>query len=170
MEEKKETKNKVGKIAIVIGAIILVIILLDQVSKIVFLKQESKIEVIPNVLNLELQENKNGTYGVGANSTFSYVITNLVVIVILTKFMTSQNQFVDRKTKILLSLIIAGGISNVLDRIIRGYVVEFIHFNHLPIFNVADLFILIGWISMVAILAKFTVNEIRNRKKNEEKK
>ena len=97
-----------------------------------------------------------------------YLLTNLIIIAVAFKFITGQNQFVDRKTKIFLSLVIAGGISNSIDKIFRGYVVEFLDFTDfikLPIFNLADLYILIGWISMVAIFAVFTANEMKSRKK-----
>lgn len=173
MEGKEEIKKveieKLKKITLILGIIIIAIILLDQASKILMLKGQNS-EIIPNILELKIEENKKGTYGVGSDSTFSYVLTNLVVIAIIGKFMTSQNQFVDAKTKILLSFIVAGGMSNVIDRLVKGYVVEFIHVNHLPVFNIADLFILIGWVSMVAIFAKFTIKEIQNRNQNKTKK
>lgn len=60
-----------------------------------------------------------------------------------------------------------GGISNVIDKVIRGYVTEFIDFKqvvNLPVFNVADLFVLIGWIAIAAIFAGFTVKEWKSKK------
>lgn len=41
-------------------------------------------------------------------------------------------------------LILLGGISNFADRLIRGYVIDFIRISFLPIFNFADIMILIG--------------------------
>ena len=66
-----------------------------------------------------------------------------------------------------MSFILAGGISNVIDKVFRGYVTEFIDFGqviNLPVFNVADIFILIGWVAIAAIFAAFTVKEWRNKK------
>lgn len=147
--------------------IILFLLVIDQILKFFALKNNNLI-LINGILKIGIYQNENGTYGVNTNSTIMYVLTNLIIIVVAFKFITSQNQFVDRKTKVFLSLVIAGGVSNCIDRIFRGYVVEFIDFTDfikLPIFNLADIYILIGWISMVAIFTVFTANEIKNRKK-----
>ena len=42
------------------------------------------------------------------------------------------------------TLILAGALGNVADRVVRGYVVDFIHLHHWPIFNVADVAIVVG--------------------------
>lgn len=160
-------KNKKEYKIIIIAIIILVLI--DQLLKFIILKVGDK-TLIDGVLSFHMTENKEGTYGISSQSTITYVITNLMVIAIVYKFITSQNQFVDKKTKVFLTLIIAGGISNCIDRIFRGYVVEFISIEKLPIFNLADIYILIGWVSMVAIFTAFTANEIKIRKIEKENK
>ncbi len=43
-----------------------------------------------------------------------------------------------------LAMLFAGAIGNLLDRLLRGYVVDFIHLVHWPIFNVADVLIVAG--------------------------
>lgn len=156
---KKENKR--------ILIIILFLLVIDQILKFFALKNNNLV-LINGILKIGIHQNENGTYGVNSNSTIMYVLTNLIIIVVVFKFITSQNQFVDKKTKIFLSLVIAGGISNTIDRVFRGYVVEFMDFTdyiNLPIFNLADIYILIGWISMVAIFAVFTANEMKSRKK-----
>lgn len=148
-------KKKLNKVEIAIIIIIIVIILVDQMSKI----------IIQNYGNIDIEQNTNGTDG--SNSIMMNIVTNIVIIVIVIKFMLSQNQFVDNKVKIFLSLIIAGGISNILDRIFRGYVLEWIKFlNWLPRLNIADIFVLIGWILVVGNFAYFTAEEWKARKRN----
>lgn len=159
--------SKIKKENKMLLVIILFLLVIDQILKFFALKNNNLI-LINGILKIGIYQNENGTYGVNTNSTIMYVLTNLVIIVVAFKFITSQNQFVDRKTKVFLSLVIAGGISNSIDRIFRGYVVEFIDFTDfikLPIFNLADIYILIGWIAMVAIFAVFTANEMKSRKK-----
>lgn len=146
--------------------VILILILIDQLLKFVMLKYNN-IVIIDKILKLTIQKNVSGTYGVSTNSTIMYILTNLVVIIIAFQFIISQNQFIDKKTRVLLSLIIAGGFSNCIDRVFRGYVVEFIDFTdfiNLPVVNLADIYVLVGWISMVAIFARFTADELKNRK------
>ena len=142
-------KKKLSKIEIAIIVIILAIIIIDQISKI----------IVQNVSNINIEQN--------ADETMMYIITNLVIIVIITKFMLSQNQFIDSKLKIFLSFIIAGGISNIIDRIFRGYVLEWIKISNigwLPTFNIADVFVLVGWILVVGNFAYFTAEEWKNKK------
>lgn len=158
--------SKIKKEYKMLLAIILILVIIDQILKFIVLKNNNLV-LIDGILKFSIYENTNGTYGVDSNSTIMYVLTNIIIIVIAFQFITSQNQFVDKKIKMFLSLIIAGGISNSIDRIFRGYVVEFIDFTELiklPIFNFADIYILIGWVSMVAIFAAFTAKELKNRK------
>jgi signal peptidase II len=44
-----------------------------------------------------------------------------------------------------LVLVTAGAVGNYLDRIVRGYVVDFVHLKHWPVFNVADVYITAGY-------------------------
>lgn len=44
-----------------------------------------------------------------------------------------------------LLLVTAGAVGNYLDRVFRGYVVDFVHLKHWPVFNVADVYITIGY-------------------------
>jgi signal peptidase II len=54
-------------------------------------------------------------------------------------------------TRICLLLVSAGAIGNGLDRFARGYVVDFLHIHHWPVFNVADIYITVG--ALLLILA-----------------
>ncbi len=53
-----------------------------------------------------------------------------------------------------LLLVTAGAVGNYLDRIVRGYVVDFVHLKNWPVFNVADVYITVGgavlaWVLLV---------------------
>lgn len=168
-EKRLSTKNKKGvkKEYIILLIIVIAIVIIDQISKI-YISQINEIEIIPNILKFSMIQNTKPAYGIGSGSTIMYILTNLVILSVIFKFVTTQNDYVDMKLKIFLTFIFAGGVSNVIDRIFRGYVVEFIDFNQLinfPIFNIADLFTIIGWVCTAAIFAVFTVNEWRKDKK-----
>ncbi len=159
---KKWTKESILLISIVV-----IIILIDQALKI-WVQSIGEISIISGILNFKVNENNSAAYGIGSNSTIMYVLTNLIVLGVIFKFITTQNEFVDKKLKIFLSFIVAGGISNVIDKLLRGYVTEFMDFGqvvNLPVFNIADLFVIIGWVSVAAIFASFTVKEWNSKKK-----
>ena len=44
-----------------------------------------------------------------------------------------------------LLLVLAGALGNYIDRLVRGYVVDFIHVSHWPVFNVADILVCVGF-------------------------
>lgn len=169
-EEGKSIVKKKKKLApesIFLISMVVFIILVDNILKI-WIQNVGEISIISGILNFKVNQNTSAAYGIGSNSTLMYVATNLVILGVIFKFMTTQNGFVDRKLKVFLSFILAGGISNVIERVIRGYVTEFIDFGQafsFPIFNIADLFVLIGWVAVAAIFAVFTVKEWRNKKK-----
>jgi signal peptidase II len=50
--------------------------------------------------------------------------------------------------QIALAFFLAGGLGNYFDRLVRGYVVDFIHASHWPVFNVADIWVTIGGLAL----------------------
>jgi signal peptidase II len=57
-------------------------------------------------------------------------------------------------------LITAGAVGNYLDRVVRGYVVDFVHVPHWPVFNVADAYVTVG-----AILLAWSALNARRQKR-----
>lgn len=154
----KNNENKDKKEYRLITIIAILIIVVDQITKAIVLNAEV-ITIIPNVLQFKVQEN--------ISSSSMNIVTSLIAILIIFKFIMTQNSFVDQKIKVFLSFVLAGGISNIIDKVARGYLVEFIDFTpsiSLPILNIADIFVIIGWIGFAWIFAVFTVKEIRSRR------
>lgn len=54
--------------------------------------------------------------------------------------------------RLALVLVTAGAIGNYLDRLFRGYVVDFVHLKHWPVFNVADVYVTIGYLLVAWLL------------------
>ena len=155
MKKNKKGDKKEYRLVVIIS---IVIILIDQIVKAIVL-HTGTITIIPNVLQFKVQENMN--------STSMNLVTSLIAILIIFRFVMSQNSYIDRKIKIFLSFVLAGGISNIIDKVVRGYLVEFIDFTpsvSLPVLNIADIFVMIGWIGFAWIFAVFTVKEIQARR------
>ena len=160
---------------IIIICIVLTLILIDQITKIYAINnfRESTLEVIPNILSFSYVENRGGAFGIGQNETITFIIANVIVLGLIVKFITLQIERIDIKTMIVVSLVFAGGIGNLIDRLFRKFVVDFIHFFpnvNLPIFNIADILIVIGWILLVLIFAIHTWKDKIDTKENNIKK
>ena len=52
-------------------------------------------------------------------------------------------------TRWALALVFAGALGNYADRLLRGYVVDFVHLNHWPVFNLADVYVTLGALVLV---------------------
>ena len=158
---RKEEKKKLKKLYIMLAIMIFLIIFIDQLSK-VFVIHYGEFSVLSGNVILKQSEISNSYYD--ETSRGVTILTNLVIVGIILGIIKSDNQFVTKKTKILLSFAFAGGVSNIIDRLCRGRVVEFINIGNFPVFNIADVCILIGWISFVAIFASFSAKELFNKK------
>ena len=76
-----------------------------------------------------------------------------ILITIYLFYLLKNEEFQDNQSQIALYLIIAGAIGNIIDRIFRGYVVDFIDFHlngmHWYVFNIADSSVTIGLIFLL---------------------
>jgi lipoprotein signal peptidase len=70
--------------------------------------------------------------------------------------MKKQSELIDFKTNISLCLILGGAFGNLIDRFVRGGIIDFIRIYKFPIFNIADIFIVSGWILVVMFLIIFS--------------
>ena len=95
----------------------------------------------------------------GLISPWVLVILGLLVVIFIFYLMRSAS---DTLEELGLLIIISGAISNIIDRIYNGYVIDFIYFHYKdfywPAFNFADIYITIGIIMIVInILRKLTI-------------
>ena len=158
-----EKKNNKKSLYIIIAVIVL-LVAIDQVTK--FLVIGKNYDLIQNVLSINFEESIKGSFGVGQKGTGTFIITNVIVLGIIFKFIKMQSEQIDKKTYGALCMIIAGAFGNLIDRIFRGYVVRFIAVFpsiKIPTFNIADILIVLGWILLAAFFATFA---IKVRKEN----
>lgn len=150
--------KKINKLII---AIVLLVIIIDQTSKIIILNL-GEVTIISNVFTLSVKQLETNT------SLLTTIVEHVVILAIIIKFIMSQNQFVEIKTKVFLSLVLSGGISNLIDLIIRKNIVNFINIKisnlNLPVLNIAYICIIIGIVLVVGNFAIFTSKEMRNKK------
>lgn len=138
--------------------IIATIIVFDQWTKYLALKKldshDSRL-ILRNKVTLTLHKNK----GVALNLFENYPkLIKVVLIPTISLLVIFFFKIINKKnftfTKVALGFIIGGGIGNLIDRIKRGYVVDFFTFNFkkCPIFNFADIFIILGSVILQLVL------------------
>lgn len=158
---------KKGKQNIIISiSLVLILIVILQVTTLFVINniKDNNQELISNVLKMTYIENTGGAFGIGQNSTAGFVIVSLIVIAIILRFLISKRESMNIPTCIALSFILAGGISNLIDRIARGFVVDYIDISQVlkfPVFNLADMFICVGWIVLVVFTIIFWKKEVK---------
>lgn len=130
-----------------------IVLILDQVSKIVVantMQHGQSVTLISNWLYITRTHNSGTIWGIaqGGNLIFSLVAIVVVGLIIFLAPKIASTVF----SRICLGAILGGAIGNLADRIIRGYVIDFIEFRiiHFPVFNVADIGIVCGAILLAA--------------------
>lgn len=145
---------------------IICLVSIDQLVKFTIIKNiyNSELTIINGILNLTYVENTGGAFGIGNDSTIMFVIVNIIVIGLITKFIISKKNETPTYILIGLGLILTGGIGNLIDRIFRGFVIDYIDFSPLikyPVFNIADIYVVIG---CIIIAINLISNIIKERK------
>ncbi len=156
-------------------AIIIVIvgIALDQVTKLwasgSFVGQT--IEIIPGIINFTYAENTGAAFGIFANATWLLAVVSFVLAVVMGVFLIKTRKVYGAKKYgklyvVSLSMIISGAIGNLIDRVLLGYVVDFIQFDFVsfPVFNVADSLVCVGT-AMLAVYWLFLLNRVEKAEK-----
>jgi len=148
--------------------ITIIIVLLDQITKfaaVKFLKGNSPYVVIDDFFQLYYVENTGAAFGIFKNGRIFFIIISILVIIFVILFMFKYMNTLNTAMKVELAMFIGGSIGNLIDRIRLGYVVDFLSFKlpfgyDFPVFNVADSFIVI---STILIMAMILFDKIENR-------
>ena len=152
----KMTTFKIRRIKII--AYSFYIIILDQVSKFLVLSTlgfERSKNIIPNLLNFTLVKNKGAAFSLFSNSTsiltLISVITSLIILLILLMFPPRSYW-----NLMGLTFLLGGTIGNGIDRLLKGYVIDFLQLIPIdfPIFNIADISINVAMICFLIDLIK----------------
>lgn len=135
-----------------------IIVLIDQIIKfIVRTKMDllNSIVIIPKFFKLTYARNTGAAFSIFDNSPLLIVIISIMALYFVYKYVLENKSF-----KISSVLLLGGIVANLIDRIFLGYVVDYLDFNifgyDFPIFNLADICIVIGCLII-------TINIIREK-------
>jgi len=128
------------------------IILFDQLTKILFIKNFQLYEsmsIFP-LFNLTFVVNYGFAFGFLNNSSLNQIIVICVIFSIIAYFLYLLFKTQDQFFRFSLILVLSGAVGNFIDRVIHGFVIDFIDIYlgsyHWPAFNIADSSITLGFI------------------------
>jgi signal peptidase II len=168
--------NPRSKYLLLLMAIVLSLVVLDQASKLAVqsaLSQAESVRVIGNFLRVTLVHNEGGAFSTRLGSSLFYMVGSIVVSIFVFYYLIRHHGH-DRCLDLALAVIAGGAIGNLIDRFRLGYVIDwvdveffdiviqpgrFLFWEHSgyqllrwPVFNVADAAVTVGIILLIVRL------------------
>ena len=133
----------------------LTLVILDQITKalvINFFDLYDSVVLLP-IVNLTFVVNYGFAFGLLNNPSLNQILVSLVILAIIIYFLYLLIKTQDKIFQLTLTLILAGALGNFVDRIFRGFVIDFIDIYigkyHWPAFNIADSCITVGFLVLM---------------------
>ena len=161
------------------GLFLAFLVAFDQITKYIAkaqIKGEKGYTLIKNIISFKYLDggNTGAAWGILSGRIILFIVFTIIAILIISKFiyniykMYKSNYSLNPQTKaldILMVVLVAGAVGNLIDRIVNGYVIDFISFDFIrfPIFNLADCYITISCILLFIICIVKVDNETFNR-------
>ncbi|MBO7356337.1 MAG: signal peptidase II [Lachnospiraceae bacterium] len=162
-----DSRIEKSKMAAICSVIVVVAVVLDQLTKheaVVRLSDGTSYPIIDEILELYYIVNTGSSWGMLAGQKALILCISVVIIALCIYLMAKcpeDTKFIP--FNVCLSMIIAGGIGNGIDRIRFSYVIDFIYFKAIdfPVFNVADIFVTCGaFIFILLILFRYNEKDL----------
>ena len=149
-------------------AIMVLVVFLDQLTKyltILFLKPMPTLPIIEDVIHLTYVENTGAAFGMMKDQRWLFMIVSTVAIVIMLVYLFKKKTQ-PKLENVAISFIVGGGIGNMIDRVLLGYVVDMIDFRliNFAVFNVADSFVCVGAGLLMLYVILSAVKEYKEEK------
>ena len=144
-----------NKLNLRLSFLFLFLVILDQITKalvIFFFELYESIAILP-FFNLTFVVNYGFAFGLFNNPSLNQILVSIVILIIILYFLYLLMKTQDKIFQLTLVIILAGAIGNFIDRVYRGFVVDFIDIYigkfHWPAFNIADSCITVGFVIMM---------------------
>lgn len=136
------------------------IILLDQAVKLLIthnLVVGESIKIINNFFYITYVNNSGAAWSILTGNRILLIVITLLVLFIIYKYLIKDKKL-QKIEQIIYGLLVGGVIGNLIDRVVRGYVIDYLDFyifNYdYPIFNIADAAIVIAVILLIYLIIK----------------
>lgn len=149
--------------------IAILVVLADQISKhfvCLHIKPVGSLSVIKGILDFTYVENRGAAFGILSDNRYVFMIASFIIVYVL---LTIIHKFHGQSVlfDICLGLIVGGGIGNMVDRAVLGYVIDFIDFCAFDfwvwVFNIADCAVVVGCI-LAIVFVIFDKNAMLDKK------
>lgn len=132
----------------------LVLVILDQVVKylvLTYIPLGEYVPFLPHIVCLTYVQNTGAAFSMFSQHTWILALISLVMSVVLAVALW-KNFFTHPLGKVTLALLLAGAVGNLIDRTLRGFVVDMFQllFMNFAVFNVADICVVVGGIAAAA--------------------
>ncbi len=150
--------------------LVILLLLIDQGSKGIMeaILTGKSISVIPNFFSLVFVTNTGAAWSIMQGNTLFLIILGIIAIFSLIFVMPTIKESIWKS--ISFTMLYAGIIGNLLDRAIFHYVKDFLKFTifgyEYPVFNFADIFIVVGAILLIVAAWKGDIDERNKRRKH----
>lgn len=131
-------------IALLLSALLAIADQLLKTLVVVYVKPSGSRPVIDGLLKLEYVENRGAAFSILQDQRWFFITVTVIlcVLIVLLMFRYENQSFFSWAASI---LVLGGGIGNLSDRLMRGYVVDYVHVSFFPaIFNFGDACVTIG--------------------------
>ncbi len=121
--------------------------------------------VWPGILSFTYTKNTGMAFSILANRTWLLIVLSIIALVLMVVALKGALQETKMRN-MLLWMLLAGGFSNLLDRLLFGYVVDFIEvmFFRFPIFNVADISLTVAAVCLIIALLRSPKESVSEQK------
>jgi signal peptidase II len=131
----------------VFGWIIAAIVLTDQITKHLVsssLELNQTVHVFSGLLDLTYIHNYGAAFSILQNKQAFLITFTGIAMAAIVIYVLKERKKLSRAELAALGLIVGGGLGNLIDRVLNGYVVDFLNIYILPVFNVADMAVCAG--------------------------
>lgn len=146
--------------------ITIITFIIDQIVKLI-VPRGINLTIIKDFFSLTYVENFGGAWGIFSGNLIFLIIVSSIAFVILNRFILSEEK-ISLLGGLSYGLLMGGILGNLCDRIVRGYVIDFLNFYILgydfPVFNIADILVVLGMFLMFIDILRGEEDGIKSRK------
>lgn len=135
-----------------------IILLIDQIIKLLitsFFNVNNGITIINNFFDITYVRNYGAAFSILDGNRLLLILISFLSLFLIYKFLIKDKK-ISKFEIIVYGLLIGGLLGNLFDRVIFGYVIDYLSFNifgyHFPVFNLADICIVISTVLLVFII------------------